>query len=208
MSDEQKIDGVRLPPVQNPDVLGTKNVRQMTQEQIDAETSRVRLESEKLKLQRELLELEKLTSDIEGIRVKRANSTMAAESNTESLNHGIADRKNHEEQCTHMKGGASEDLLHGAISRGTDSTNYAMITHTLITGVRFRMCQRCGRTWFPMDPDYKWAMSRPSKNSESGSCSLQGLIRDRSQIRVVSEIPHTNVAPPADPFTQQGPAGY
>lgn len=199
---------IKLPPVNNPALNEAKSVKQMSQAEIDTETSRIRLESEKLKLQRELLELEKLTADIETIRVKKTNRTMSAETNTKSLEFQISDRRNHEEQCTHMKGGASEELLHGAISKGTDSTNYAMITHTLVTGVCFRMCQRCGRTWFPKDSDYKWAMTRPSKNSPSGSCSLQGLITDRSQIRLESEIPHRNVAPPADPHTQQGPAGY
>lgn len=205
-------NGIKLPAPLNTPVDLEPVAREMSQEDIDRETSKVRLEAEKIKLRKELLELEKLTSDIETIRTQRAKSTMSAESVQDALSHSIEERKNHEEGCTHMKGGASEDLLHGAISRGTDSTNYAFITHVLPWGIRFRMCQRCGRTWFPGDIDYKWAMSRPSKNSASGSCAISGLIRNVKQkiasgeIRTKSEIPHTNV-PEADVFSQ-GPAGF
>ena len=169
--------------------------------EMDAEATKIRLQSEKLKLQRELLELEKLTADLESIRAKKANKEQAAQNVQESLKFQINDRKKHEELCTHMKGGGAEDLLNGAISRGQDFNNYAMIEHTLMSGCRFRLCQRCGRTWFPMDADYKWAMSRPTKNTASSACVSPGLTTNRGSVeqggqRLVSEIPHENVAVP------------
>lgn len=203
---------IKLPPASGMDAE-TPESKLQTQEEIDRETSKVRLQAEKLKLKRELLELEKLTDDIEKLRAEKANSTMSHETVEESLKYSLEDMKFHQTGCTHMKGGASEALLHNAISQGTDSGNYAFIDHTFTTGVRFRMCQRCGKTWFPQDPDYRWAMTRPSKNSPSTGCPSPGLVKDRNKpvekggVRLKSEIPH-DVAPPPDAPFGAGPAGY
>lgn len=201
------------PPISEGPAQAEPVVKALNQEEIDRETSLVRLNTEKLRLQREQLELEKLTDDIAKIRAQKAQSSMSAETVQESLDYSIADQKAHQNLCTHMKGGASEALLHNAPSQGTDSGNYAMIDHTLTTGVRFRMCQRCGKTWFPKDPDYRWAMTRPSKNSPSTGCPSPGLVRDRTKpvekggVRLTSEIPHDIAPPPDQPFGPT-PTGY
>jgi hypothetical protein len=179
-----------------------------SQEDLDREQSLIRIQSEKLKLQREMLELEKLTADVETIRNKRATREMASQTTQDSLKNLNEERVRHETNCSHMKGGSAEDLLNGAISRGQDNTNYAMIDHTLTTGVRFRMCQRCGKTWFPKDPDYKWAITRPTKNSPSTGCPSPGLIRNRGPVetggvRYTSEMPH-----PASRPAEEKPAGW
>lgn len=211
MSDIKPNPNIKLPPVQTQagEIDVTKPVtKSLSQEEIDRETSLVRLQAEKLRLQKEQLELEKLTDDIQKIRAVKAQSAMSSTTVQESLDYMREDMRIHQNLCTHMKGGASEALLHNAPSQGTDSGNYAMIDHTLTTGVRFRMCQRCGKTWFPKDPDYRWAMTRPSKNSPSSGCPSPGLVRNRKStaeggVRLESEIPHEIAPPPDQPFGPQ-----
>jgi|SRR5690348_11280720 len=192
MKSEHPLENVKLPGEAK---IAEPKVRTLTQAEIDLEASSIRLASEKLKLQREQLEIEKLESDIAKIRAEKARTAMSHETVEEALKFASEDRRWHEENCTHMKGGSSESLLNNAPSQGQDATNYAMIQHTLTTGVTFRLCQRCGRTWFPNDPDYRWAMSRPTKNSPSTGCPSPGLVRNRKSVaeggpRLVSEIPH------------------
>lgn len=165
--------------------------------------SSLRIQAEKVKLQKEILELQKLEEDLEVARLnkkklkydseeidaKRAKRAMSHESVESSIRYQTEDRQRHEEACNHRKGGASESLLGGAPSTG-DSAQFAMIQHTFTSGVIFRMCLRCGRTWFPQDPDYKWAMSRPTKNSPSSGSPSPGLTRFPENVRRVSEIPH------------------
>jgi hypothetical protein len=187
-------------------------IKLQTQEEIDRETSLIRLQAEKLKLQREMLELERLTSDIEKIRAEKSNQTMSHDTVEESLKYARDDQERHQNLCTHMKGGESMALLNNAPSQGTDSGNYAFIDHTLTTGVRFRLCQRCAKTWFPRDPDYRWAMSRPTKNSPSTGCPSPGLVRNNKSEaeggpRMVSEIPH-RIAPVPDAPFGPGPQGF
>ncbi|MGH7744530.1 MAG: hypothetical protein ACREQ5_06885 [Candidatus Dormibacteria bacterium] len=175
----------------------------LTLDEVAREEALVRLQAEKVRLQREQMELEKLQHDIEIIRAEKAKATMSHGTVEEALDYAREDRKWHEENCTHMKGGSSESLLNNAPSQGQDASNYAMIQHTLTTGVTFRMCQRCGRTWFPKDADYRWAMSRPTKNSPSTGCPSPGLVRNRKStaeggVRLESEIPH-KVQPMAVP---------
>lgn len=208
MADEQKVPGeIKLPPVAGLDT-DLSSVKTLSAAQIDLETSRVRLMAEKVKVQKEALELEKLLADVEELRNRNSNRIMASETNTDALNQGIEERRQHEEGCTHKKGGSSEDLLHGAISKGIDSSNYAVITHTLSNGVKFRLCQRCGRTWFPKDPDYNEAMSWPTKNSPSDSCIVVGVSKNLKGAppRLTSEIPHSGRNAGSGP--QMGPAGY
>ena|SRR5208282_5483 len=165
--------------------------------------SSIRLKTEQVKLQKEILELQKLEEDLEVARLnkkklkydsqqideKLAKKAMSHESVESSIRYQTEDRQRHEEACNHRKGGASESLLGGAPSTG-DSAQYAMIQHTFTSGVVFRMCLRCGRTWFPQDPDYKWAMSRPTKNSPSTGSPSPGLVRHPENVRRVSEIAH------------------
>lgn len=210
---------VRMPEpikVKLPDVAGVDtdvDIQNLSQAEIDRQTSLIRLQGEKLKLKKELLELEKLTSDIEKIRAKNAEAAMSHETVEDSLKYATESLKNHQNLCTHMKGSSAESMLHNAPAQGTDAGNYALIDHTFTTGVRFRMCLRCGKTWFPRDPDYRWAMSRPTKNSPSTGCPSPGLIQDRNKpverggVRLVSEIPH-DVAPPTDSPFGPAPNGF
>lgn len=211
MSDIKPNTNIKLPPVNSSD-LTPEQERVLSQTEIDRETSLIRLRSEKLRLVKEQLELEKLEDDIQNIRNAKAKSVMSHETVEESLRYDREHKEWIENACTHMKGGSSESLLGGAPSQGNDAGNYAMIDHTLTTGVRFRMCQRCPRTWFPNDPDYKWAMSRPTKNSPSTGCPSPGLVRNRKSTaeggpRMESEIPHRVRPTPDSPFGP-GPQGY
>jgi len=215
MSDIKPNPNVKLPPVNPQEAQQAEPpvMKALTQEEIDRESSMVRLQSEKLRLQREQLEIEKLQDDIMKIRAAKANASMSSETVQESLGYSIEDRQNHETLCTHMKGGSSESLLHNAPSQGTDSGNYALIDHTFTQGVRARFCQRCGKSWWPNDPDYRWAMTRPSKNSPSTGCPSPGLVRDRKKpvekggVRLTSEIPHKVAPPPDQPFGAE-PASF
>ena len=206
MSDDRQKLNIKLPGQGNESGSGAD----MSQAELDREASRVRLQAEQLKLRREILELKKLESDIAKIDNDAAKSSMSHETVEESLKYQREDREWRENACTHMKGGSSESLLGGAPSQGQDASNYAVIDHTLTTGVRFRLCQRCGRTWFPKDPDYRWAMSRPTKNSPSTGCPSPGLVRNHKSEaeggpRMTSEIPHKVQKQMAEPA---GPAGY
>lgn len=164
--------------------------RAKTQAELDVETTLIRLETEKLRLEKEKLELEKLKNDVLDIRRKQEESRVSRETVQESLAYAREKRINDETLCTHMKGGDSATMMNGGPAQGNDSSNYAMWQHTLTTGVTFRMCSRCGKTWFPKDPDYKWAMTRPTRNSPSTGSPSPGLVRNRSQVRLVSEVPH------------------
>ncbi len=181
----------------------------LSQAEIDREASIIRLQSEKLKLKRELLELEKLTSDIETIREDKASLAYAHETVEDSIRHQTDSRREHEEACNHRKGGEATTLLGGAPSQGSDGNNFAILQHTFTSGTVFRMCLRCGRTWFPQDPDYKWAMRLPTRNSPSTGSPSPGLIRHPERVRLVSEIPHKPIVnPDAQNFNTGGPEGY
>ena len=200
---------IKLPATGNPlaDNEGTDKIQ--TQAEIDRETSMLRLQTEKLKLKRELLELEKLTGDIEKSRAEAASSAYAHETVEDSIKFQTDSRREHEEACNHKKGGEAITLLGGAPSMGSDGNNYAVIQHQFTSGVTFRMCLRCARTWFPQDPDYKWAMRLPTRNSPSTGSPSPGLTRHPERVRRVSEIPHKAIAnPEANSFNSSGPEGY
>ena len=166
------------------------SLRTKPQAEIDAELTLVRLEAEKLRLEKEKLELEKLKNDVLRIRQEQEQQRVSRETVQESLNFAREKRISDETLCTHMKGGDSATMMNGGPAQGNDASNYAMWQHTLTTGVTFRMCSRCGKTWFPKDPDYRWAMSRPTRNSPSTGSPSPGLVRNPKQVRVVSEVPH------------------
>ena len=179
-----------------------------SQGDIDRETSKIRLQTEKLKLKRELLELEKLTDDIEKIREEKSNLAYAHDTVEDSIKYQKESMRANQEACTHKKGGEATQLLGGAPSMGDNANNYALLTHTFTSGVIFRMCMRCGRTWFPKDPDYNWAMRLPSKNSPSTGSPSPGLTKHPERVRMVSEIEHRPLNNQSDKFNSDGPAGY
>ena len=152
-----------------------------SQGDIDRETSKIRLQTEKLKLKRELLELEKLTDDIEKIREEKSNLAYAHDTVEDSIKYQKESMRANQEACTHKKGGEATQLLGGAPSMGDNANNYALLTHTFTSGVIFRMCMRCGRTWFPKDPDYNWAMRLPSKIARQQDLRLQDLQNIRNE---------------------------
>ena len=190
-----------------PEIAGHVDAKPQSPSEIELETSKIRLQAEQLKLRRELLELEKLTDDIEQRRAEKAVSAYAAETVQDSINHSIQSRTENEEACNPRKGGEATTLLGGAPSMGSDGNNYAVIQHTFTSGVIFRMCLRCCRTWFPQDPDYKWAMRLPTRNSPSSGCPSPALNKFPKNVRQVSEIPHKPVANPEEQFNS-GPQGY
>lgn len=197
---------IKLPTVKDESV--EKDLNGLSQADIDRESSIIRLKAEQLKLKREYLELEKLTDDIENIRVAKSNKINAHSTNEDNIKYQNDERARHEEACNHKKGGEAIALLNNAPSLGDNSNNYAVLQHTLSSGVIFRMCMRCGRTWFPKDPDYRWAMRLPTRNSPSTGSPSPGLIRFPDQVRRVSEIPHKVIANPETNPLQQGPEGY
>jgi hypothetical protein len=164
--------------------------RTKTQAEIDLETTLIRLESEKLRLEKEKLELEKLKNDVLTIRREQEQQRVSRETVQESLDFAREKRINDETYCTHMKGGDSATMMNGGAAQGNDTSNFAMWQHTLTTGVTFRMCSRCGKTWFPKDPDYRWAMTRPTRNSPSTGSPSPGLVRVPKNVRTQSEVPH------------------
>lgn len=178
------------------------STRTLTQSEIDAQASLVKLELETLRLEREKLELEKLKKDIQDIRREQEAQRVARDAVQESLDYETNTRIHNETFCTHMKGGASENMMHGAPAQGNDASNYAMWQHTLTTGVTFRLCSRCGKTWFPKDPDYRWAMTRPTRNSPSTGSPSPGLVRHPKNVRIVSEVPHRQ--PPQNEYEFSG----
>jgi len=198
---------IKIPDTGNA-AADTDTSANLSQAEIDREASIIRLQSEKLKLKRELLELEKLTSDIETIRADKASLAYAHETVEDSVRFQMESRREHEEACNHRKGGEATTLLGGAPSMGSDGNNYAVIQHTFTSGVIFRMCQRCGRTWFPQDPDYKWAMRLPSRNKASTGSPSPGLTKHPERVRQVSEIAHRSIANPEQQFNSQGPEDY
>jgi len=166
-------------------------VRVKSQAEIDAAVSAVRLEKEELELEMQKLTLQKLRHDIAVINQHNEQAAMSREAVQDSLKHGDATEFEKESLCTHMKGGNADQMLRGAPAQGNDQNNFAMFQHTLTTGVTFRLCSRCGKTWFPGDPDYKWAMTRSTKNSPSTGCPSPGLIRFPEKVQRKSYIPHT-----------------
>ena len=84
----------------------------------------------------------------------------------------------------------SGSMMNGGPAQGNDASNYAMFQHTLTTGVTFRLCSRCGKTWFPKDPEYRWAMTRPTRNSPSTGSPSPGLVKNPKHVRVKSEVEH------------------
>jgi len=179
-----------VPSVKPINELVAPTTRLKSQSEIDAEMTLVRLETEKLRLEKEKLELEKLRNDVLEIRQQQEAERISRENVQESLDFAREKRISDETLCTHMKGGDSQSMMNGGPAQGNDASNYAMFQHTLTTGVTFRMCSRCGKTWFPKDPDYRWAMSRPTRNSPSTGSPSPGLVKNPKLVRVVSEVPH------------------
>jgi len=184
------IPSQKIPETKSVDELIDQKLRAKSQDQINAELTLIRLEAEKLRLEKEKLELEKLRNDVLDIRRKQETERVSRETVQESLNFVIEKRISDETNCTHMKGGDSGSMMNGGPAQGNDASNYAMFQHTLTTGVTFRLCSRCGKTWFPKDPDYRWAMTRPTRNSPSTGSPSPGLVRNRSKVRVKSEVEH------------------
>lgn len=170
--------------------LVPKAERIKTKAELDQETTLIRLQTEKLRLEKEQLELEKLKNDVLEMRRKQEAQQVARETVQESLAFNREKRISDETNCTHMKGGDSQSMMNGGPAQGDNTSNYAFVQHTLTTGVTFRMCLRCGKTYFPKDPDYSWAMTRPTRNSPSTGCPSPGLVRYPKNARVESEVPH------------------
>jgi hypothetical protein len=193
MSDETKInDGglSEIPETKSIEELVPVETRTRSQAEIDSEMTLVRLEAEKLRLEKEKLELEKLRNDVLEIRRRQEQLRVSRETVQESLAYALEKRVQDETDCTHMKGGDSGVMLNGGAAQGNDTSNYCMWQHTLTTGVTFRLCSRCGKTWFPKDPDYRWAMSRPTRNSPSSGCPSPGLVKHGNRVRIRSEVAH------------------
>jgi hypothetical protein len=170
--------------------LVAPTTRLKSQAELDAEMTLIRLETEKLRLEKEKLELEKLRKDVLDIRRRQEEERVSRETVQESLAFDRENRIQQETFCTHMKGGDSATMMNGGPAQGNDTSNYAMWQHTLTTGVTFRLCSRCGKTWFPKDPDYRWAMTRPTRNSASTGCPSPGLIRNPKKVQLRSELEH------------------
>ena len=179
-----------IPVSKTTDELVAPATRLKSQKELDAEMTLIRLETEKLRLEKEKLELEKLRNDVLEIRRTQETERISRETVQESLNFVTEKRIQDETDCTHMKGGDSQTMMNGGAAQGNDASNYALIQHTLTTGVTFRMCLRCGKTFFPKDPDYRWAMSRPTRNSPSTGSPSPGLVRNPQHVRVKSEVEH------------------
>jgi hypothetical protein len=179
-----------IPESKSIEELIAPTTRLKSQAELDSEMTLIRLENEKLRLEKEKLELEKLRKDVMDIRRKQEEERVSRETVQESLGF---DREKHitdETYCTHMKGGDSSTMMNGGPAQGNDTSNYAFMQHTLTTGVTFRLCQRCGKTYFPKDPDYRWAMTRPTRNSASTGCPSPGLVRNPKNIQLRSEFEH------------------
>jgi hypothetical protein len=189
---EQTNDGglAEIPSTKSIEELVSPVARLKSQAEINTEMTLIRLETEKLRLEKEKLELEKLRNDVLEIRQLQEKERISRETVQESLNFAREKRISDETLCTHMKGGDSGSMMNGGPAQGNDASNYAMFQHTLTTGVTFRLCSRCGKTWFPKDPDYRWAMTRPTRNSPSTGSPSPGLIKNPKLVRVVSEVPH------------------
>lgn len=170
--------------------LVPQSVRTKSQDEINSEMTLIRLETEKLRLEKEKLELEKLRNDVLEIRRQQETERISRETVQESLGFVTEKRISDETACTHMKGGDSSSMMNGGPAQGNDASNYAFIQHSLTTGVTFRMCLRCGKTYFPKDPDYRWAMTRPTRNSASTGCPSPGLVRNQQHVRMKSEVEH------------------
>jgi hypothetical protein len=169
------------------------DLKVLSQSEIDVEHSLIRLKTERLRLEREQLELIKLTNDVGEIKRKNENAQMNRQAAQDALNFERETRISNETYCTHMKGGDSATMMHGGPAQGNNASNYAVIDHTFTTGVRIRLCQRCGKTWFPGDPDYRLAMSWPTRNSPSSGSPSPGLVRVAKNVRLVSEVPHRSI---------------
>ena len=179
-----------IPETKSLEELVPLSVRTKSQAEIDVEMTLIRLETEKLRLEKEKLELEKLRNDVLDIRRQQETERVSRETVQESLNFVTEKRVSDETNCTHMKGGDSGSMMNGGPAQGNDASNYAMFQHTLTTGVTFRLCSRCGKTWFPKDPDYRWAMTRPTRNSPSTGSPSPGLVKHPKHVRVKSEVEH------------------
>ena len=179
-----------IPETKSLEELVPLSVRTKSQGEIEVELTLIKLETEKLRLEKEKLELEKLRNDVLDIRRQQETERVSRETVQESLNFVTEKRVSDETNCTHMKGGDSGSMMNGGPAQGNDASNYAMFQHTLTTGVTFRMCSRCGKTWFPKDPDYRWAMTRPTRNSPSTGSPSPGLVKNPKRVRVKSEVEH------------------
>ncbi len=179
-----------IPETKSIDQLVPASVRTKSQDEINSEMTLIRLETEKLRLEKEKLELEKLRNDVLDIRRQQETERVSRETVQESLKFVTEKRVSDETNCTHMKGGDSGSMMNGGPAQGNDASNYALVQHTLTTGVTFRMCLRCGKTFFPKDPDYRWAMTRPTRNSPSTGSPSPGLVRNPKHVRVKSEVEH------------------
>jgi hypothetical protein len=155
------------------------------QDVMELTPTEVKREREVLLLEKERLELDKLRRDSYKARMDEERSAMMHETVEESFRIEHEKTAQLQRACNHMKGGPGERLLNQGAGYGDAAGNYAVITHTFNSGITFRMCQRCLKEWWPNDPEYKIAMSWPTKNSPSSGALLFGVM-DREKIKTKS----------------------
>lgn len=142
------------------------------------------LDAKKITAELESLQLEETRERVERLRNKRSSRATRAASIEKSLRDDAIRDEFKASQCWHRKGGKGAGWLqHG------DSTQYAVIKHTLSHGPIIVICQRCPKVWLPPDPklnartasaeqrreykrlwdEYIWALNLPTDNEPSGT---------------------------------------
>jgi hypothetical protein len=143
-----------------------------------------KLDKGKITEELELLQLEETRERVQKMR----NRKSSRETRIASIEQSLADEDQRNAYkasiCWHRKGGKGAGWLqHG------DSTQFAVIKHTLSHGPVIVICQRCPKVWAPPDPalnapratqeqkreykrlydEYVWALNLPTDNEPSGT---------------------------------------
>jgi hypothetical protein len=147
-----------------------------------------RLDKTKITEELELLQLEETRERVDKLRNKRSSRATRIASIEKSLRDDELRDAYKASQCWHRKGGKGAGWLqHG------DSTQFAVIKHTLSHGPIIVICQRCPKVWLPPDPalnarnaplehkreykrlwdEYVWALNLPTDNEPSGTQLFQ-----------------------------------
>lgn len=148
------------------------DTRNLSREEMERETARLRLEMTQL-------ELEDLRMRVENEKTRREQIAMAHKRQQQSLEDSNARIQAAREACNHRKGGKN---LEG-IGKGHDSY-FSISKITYPWGETTVMCLRCTKEWRKppeslkkTDPaaykkqmdEYKWAMELPTDNEPTGS---------------------------------------
>jgi len=159
-----------------PKPIDTREIENMSLDEIDAlSPEEITRHLQRAELREKAMRLAQLSREIKKTRAQEEQVLSQQNDRINMEKHLIAQKKQTQLNCTHMKGGeGSGAVLSGP---GTDAGDYSLARHILPSGTLMILCLRCGREEYsynpltrqPQTPGYVEFAKLPTRNHTSGS---------------------------------------